>query len=96
MDSAEIARTLDAYAALLDLAGAAHWSVRAYAGIERRLCELVESGRIAELEELEREVEPELVALGRIASRPPRARNLPNEVPAGQVRGRSPRRACYG
>jgi DNA polymerase (family 10) len=95
VDNAEIARTLDAYAALLDLAGAAHWSVRAYRraadlirstpapverlvrsgrarelrgigpGIERRLLELVETGRIAELEELEREVEPELVALGR-------------------------------
>jgi DNA polymerase (family 10) len=95
VDNAEIARTLDAYAALLDLAGAAHWSVRAYRraadlirttpapveqvvragrarelrgigpGIERRLRELVETGRIAELDELEREVEPELVALGR-------------------------------
>ena len=95
MDNAEIARTLDAYAGLLDLAGAAQWSVRAYRragdliratpapveqlvrsgrvrelrgigpGIERRLRELVETGRIAELEELEREVEPELVALGR-------------------------------
>jgi DNA polymerase (family 10) len=95
VDNAQIARTLDAYAALLDLAGAAHWSVRAYRraaelirttpapveelvragrvrelrgigpGIERRLRELVETGRIAELEELEREVEPELVALGR-------------------------------
>jgi DNA polymerase (family 10) len=95
VDNAEIARTLDAYAALLDLAGAAHWSVRAYRraadliratpapveelvrsgrarelrgigpGIERRLRELVDTGRIAELEELEREVEPELVALGR-------------------------------
>ncbi len=98
MDNAEIARTLDAYAALLELAGAAHWSVRAYRraadfvratpapvaelvrqgrvrelrgigpGIERRLRELVETGRIAELEELEREVEPELVALGRYLS----------------------------
>jgi DNA polymerase (family 10) len=95
VDNAEIARTLDAYAALLDLAGAARWSVRAYRraaelirttpapveqlvrsgrarelrgigpGIERRLRELVETGRIEELEELEREVEPELVALGR-------------------------------
>jgi DNA polymerase (family 10) len=34
-------------------------------GIERRLQELVATGRIAELDELEREVEPELVALGR-------------------------------
>jgi DNA polymerase (family 10) len=95
VDNAEIARTLDAYAALLDLSGAAHWSVRAYRraaeliratpapveelvrsgrvrelrgigpGIERRLHELVDTGRIEELEELEREVEPELVALGR-------------------------------
>jgi len=95
VDNADIGRTLDAYAALLDLAGAGSWSVRAYrraadlvrampvpvdelvragrarelrgigAGIETRLRELVETGRIAELEELEREVEPELVALGR-------------------------------
>jgi DNA polymerase (family 10) len=102
VDNAEIARTLDAYAALLDLAGAAHWSVRAYRraadliratpapveelvrsgrarelrgigqGIERRLRELVETGRIAELEELEREVEPELVALGRYLGLGPR------------------------
>jgi DNA polymerase (family 10) len=34
-------------------------------GIERRLRELVETGRIAELDQLEREVEPELVGLGR-------------------------------
>ena len=37
MDNAEIARTLDAYAALLFLAGAAHWSVREY----RRAADLV-------------------------------------------------------
>src|SRR6059036_2776355 len=34
-------------------------------GIARRLGELVETGRIAELEELERDVQPELVGLGR-------------------------------
>ena len=34
-------------------------------GIEARLRELVETGRIAELEELEREVQPQLVGLGR-------------------------------
>jgi DNA polymerase (family X) len=34
-------------------------------GIATRLHELVETGRIAELEELEREVQPELVGLGR-------------------------------
>ncbi len=91
----EIATTLDAYAALLDLAGAGHYTVRAYRraaelvretrapvadlvrdgrardlrgigpGIERRLTELVSTGRLAELEELERDVEPQLVALGR-------------------------------
>ncbi|MDX6399800.1 MAG: polymerase [Gaiellaceae bacterium] len=35
------------------------------AGIAARLRELVETGRIAELDELEREVQPELVGLGR-------------------------------
>ncbi len=95
MDNADLAQTLEAYAALLDLAGADRYGVRAYRraadliretrapvaelvragrarelrgigpGIERRLRELVETGRIAELEELEREVTPELVALGR-------------------------------
>jgi DNA polymerase (family 10) len=34
-------------------------------GIERKLRELVETGRIAELEELERELAPDLVGLGR-------------------------------
>src|SRR6478735_7764462 len=34
-------------------------------GIERRLRELVETGRIEELQELEREVSPELAGLGR-------------------------------
>jgi DNA polymerase (family X) len=95
MGNGEIAQTLEAYAALLDLAGAGHYTVRAYRraaelvretrapvaelvragrvrelrgigpGIERRLSELVATGRLAELEELEREVEPQLVALGR-------------------------------
>src|SRR5581483_2687652 len=95
MTNTEIAQTLEAYAALLDLAGAGHYTVRAYRraaelvretrapvaelvragrarelrgigpGIERRLDELVATGRLAELEELEREVEPQLVALGR-------------------------------
>src|ERR687885_2097298 len=94
-ENAAIAERLDAFAALLDLAGASYYTARAYRraaelvrstpapvaelvragrvrelrgigpGIERRLRELVETGRIAELEELEREVEPELVALGR-------------------------------
>jgi DNA polymerase (family 10) len=96
VDNAHIAQTLDAYAGLLDLAGAGHYTVRAYRraaelvretrapvaelvlagrvrelrgigpGIERRLQELVSTGRIAELDALEREVEPQLVALGRL------------------------------
>src|SRR3954465_2303117 len=95
MGNNEIAQTLEAYAALLDLAGSGHYTVRAYRraaelvretrapvadlvragrvrelrgigpGIERRLTELVTTGRLAELEELEREGEPQLVALGR-------------------------------
>ena len=95
MGNSEIAQTLEAYAALLDLAGSGYYTVRAYRraaelvretrapvadlvragrvrelrgigpGIERRLTELVTTGRLVELEELEREVEPQLVALGR-------------------------------
>ena len=96
MDNARIARTLEAYATLLELADAGRYTVRAYRraaeliretpapveelvragrvrelrgvgpGIERRLVELVETGRLAELDELEREVDPQLVALGRL------------------------------
>jgi DNA polymerase (family 10) len=40
-------------------------------GIEARLHELVETGRIAELDELESAVQPELVALGRLAGLSP-------------------------
>jgi DNA polymerase (family X) len=95
MENAQIAQTLEAYAALLELAGAGYYTARAYRraaeliretrapvaelvrvgrarelrgigpGIERRLEELVTTGRLGELEELEREVEPQLVALGR-------------------------------
>ncbi len=96
MTNASIAQTLDSYAALLDLAGAGSYTIRAYRraaelvretrapvadlvragrvrelrgigpGIEKRLQELVATGRLAELEELEREVEPQLVALARL------------------------------
>ena len=95
LDNAAIADRLDELGALLDLAGASGYAVRAYRraaelvrttkapiadlvragrarelrgigpGIEARLRELVDTGTIAELEELEREVEPELVGLGR-------------------------------
>jgi DNA polymerase (family 10) len=94
-DNAAIADRLEAFASLLDLAGAGPYTARAYrraaelirstpapiaelvrqgrarelhgigAGIERRLRELVETGEIAELEELEREVSPELAGLAR-------------------------------
>src|SRR5436190_9849598 len=102
MGNSEIAQTLEAYAALLDLAGSGYYTVRAYRraaelvretrapvaelvragrvrelrgigpGIERRLYELVTTGRLAELEELEREVGPQLVALGRYVGLGPR------------------------
>jgi DNA polymerase (family 10) len=102
LDNGTIADRLEELAALLDLAGASGYAVRAYRraaelvrttkapiaelvragrvrelrgigpGIEARLRELVETGTIAELEELEREVEPELVGLGRFLGIGPR------------------------
>jgi len=95
-DNAAIADRLEAFAALLELAGSGYYTARAYRraaetiretkapvaalvregrvqelrgigpGIAGRLRELVETGRIAELDELEREVRPELVGLGRL------------------------------
>jgi DNA polymerase (family 10) len=95
LDNAAIAGRLEAFASLLELAGAGPYTSRAYRraadlirstpapvadlvrqgrarelrgigpGIERRLRELVETGEIAELQELEREVSPELAGLGR-------------------------------
>jgi DNA polymerase (family 10) len=95
--NAEIAERLEAFATLLDLAGAEGYAARAYrraadlirstpasvaalvragrvrelrgigAGIERRLAELIETGEIAELAELERTVPVELIGFGRLA-----------------------------
>jgi DNA polymerase (family X) len=95
LDNAAVASRLDAFASLLELAGAGPYTARAYRraaelirttpapivelvragrarelrgigpGIERRLVELVETGEIAELQELEREVSPELAGLAR-------------------------------
>ena len=95
LDNAALADRLARFAAVLDLAGASPYSVRAYgraadlvratqvdvaalvragrvrelrgigASIEARLRELVETGEIAELAELERETDPELVGIGR-------------------------------
>jgi DNA polymerase (family 10) len=96
LDNAAVAAQLEAFASLLELAGADPYTARAYRraaevirslpapvaelvragrvrelrgigpGIERRLRELVETGEIAELRELEREVSPELAGLGRL------------------------------
>ena len=95
MENSEIADRLEAFAALLELADANPYTMRAYRraaetirgsaapvaelvrsgrvrelrgigrGIETRLRELVATGRIAELEELEQEIAPDLVGLGR-------------------------------
>ena len=95
LSNARIADRLEAFASLLDLAGASYYTARAYRraaemirttpapvaslvrsgrarelrgigpGIETRLRELVETGEIAELVELERTTSPELVGLGR-------------------------------
>ena len=101
IDNATLAERLEALAALLDLAGASYYSVRAYrraaeliratpapvaalvrqgrarelrgigGAIESRLVELVETGRLAEIDELEAEVQPELVGLGRLVGLAP-------------------------
>jgi DNA polymerase (family 10) len=102
LDNLAVAERLEAFAALLDLAGASHYTARAYRraaelvrglatpvvelvregrarelrgigpGIEARLRELVETGRIEELDELEREVRPELVGFGRLLGLSPK------------------------
>jgi DNA polymerase (family 10) len=122
LDNSAIAERLEAFASLLDLAGASRYSARAYrraagtiretpiaveelvragrarelggvgAGIETRLAELVETGRIAELDELERDVRPQL--LRRVESPPdlmlPTAREVAGRVAAalgGEIAG---------
>jgi DNA polymerase (family 10) len=102
MDNAALAERLEALAALLDLNGAGHYTVRAYRraaelirstpadvsalvragrvrelagigpGIEARLRELVETGELAELRELEDQVLPELVGVGRLLGLSPK------------------------
>jgi DNA polymerase (family 10) len=96
MDNASLAERLDAFAALLDLNGSGHYTVRAYRraadlirstpadvaalvragrvrelagigpGIEARLRELVETGELVELRELEAQTLPELVGVARL------------------------------
>jgi DNA polymerase (family 10) len=95
-DNAEYAAKLDAFATLLELAGANSYSVRAYRraadivrespapvgdlvrsgrirelrgvgpAIEARLRELVETGELHELKELEERISPDLVGVGRM------------------------------
>ena len=95
LDNAALAERLEAFAALLELAGSSPYAARAFRraaqtvretrvsvaelalagrvdelrgigpGIAARLRELAETGNLAELDELERTVHPELVALGR-------------------------------
>ena len=102
MDNSAVAERLDAFAALLDLAGSSYYTARAYRraaelirglhtsvadlvrsghvrelrgigpGIEARLRELVETGRLEELDELENEVRPELVGFGRLLGLSPK------------------------
>jgi DNA polymerase (family X) len=96
LDNAGVAERLEAFAGLLDLAGASGYTSRAYRraaetiretrapilelarqgraqelrgigpGIAARLQELAETGTIAELDELRRDVRPELVGFGRL------------------------------
>jgi DNA polymerase (family 10) len=102
LDNAAIAERLEAFAALLDLAGAGYYTSRAYRraaelirstparvdelvragrvrelrgigpGIETRLRELVDTGEIAELAELERTHSPELVGLAHLLGLAPK------------------------
>ena len=63
--AAELIRSTEAPVADLIRAGRVRELRGIGPGIEARLRELVETGEIAELEELEREVQPDLVGLGR-------------------------------
>ena len=102
MDNAFLAERLEAFAALLDLAGSGYYTVRAYQraaeliratpvdvaelvragrvrelagigpGIESRLSELVSTGELAELRELEEQAMPELVGVGRLLGLSPK------------------------
>jgi DNA polymerase (family X) len=103
VDNAEIARTLDAYAALLDLAGAGQYSVRAY----RRAAELVRetrapvddlvrTGRVRELRGIGAGIERRLVELvetGRLAELEQLEREVePQLVALGRLVGLGPQR----
>ena len=103
MTNAEIAQTLEAYAALLDLAGAGHYSVRAYrraAELIREtrapVDELVRAGRVRELRGIGSGIErrlAELVETGRIAELEELEREVePQLVALGRLVGLGPQR----
>ena len=131
LDNQAIASRLEAFAALLELAGANPYSARAYRraaelirstpapvararargpraraardrpGIEARLRELVETGEIAELAELEANVSPELVGVGRMLGISPQralelGRALGVRTLGGAARGGGGRAAARG
>jgi len=70
--AAELVRTTQAPIEALVRAGRVRELSGIGPGIEARLRELVETGEIAELRELEREVTPELVGLGRLVGLAPK------------------------
>ena len=74
LDNAAVAERLEAFAGLLDLArqGRAQELRGIGPGIAGRLRELAETGTIAELDELRREVRPELVGFGRMLGLAPK------------------------
>jgi DNA polymerase (family X) len=103
VDNAEIAQTLDGYAALLDLAGAGRYSVRAYrraAELVREtrapVAELVRTGRVRELRGIGAGIERRLVELvqtGRLAELEELEREVePQLVALGRLVGLSPQR----
>src|SRR5947199_3871156 len=103
MTNGEIAQTLEAYAALLDLAGAGHYTVRAYrraAELVREtrapVAELVRSGRVRELRGIGPGIERrllELVETGRIAELEELEREVePQLVSLGRLDGLGPQR----
>ena len=103
MDNARIAQTLEAYAGLLDLAGAGYYTVRAYrraAELVREtrapVAELVTAGRVRELRGIGPGIErrlQELVTTGRIAELDELEREVePQLVALGRLVGLGPQR----
>jgi DNA polymerase (family 10) len=101
--NADIAQTLEAYAGLLDLAGAGHYSVRAYrraAELVREtrapVAELVREGRVRDLRGIGRGIETrlhELVTTGRLAELEELEREVePQLVALGRLVGLGPQR----